>query len=188
MKLKNLASIPGGFVAIAMWWNSFVPPAAQAQLPRAPSSQAEPEQQKPETVKPAGPELNPTALEDRATQILSRYCVSCHGPDKQESDIRLSALETIDAVDRQALFGKAQKVVQLGEMPPEEAKQPNDAERKILLQWLNSQLTGKSMQKDADAELARSIQIRGLDKGVGLSAEAVEKALDGLWKNAPPLA
>lgn len=56
--------------------------------------------------------------------------------------MRFDALETIDPVARQALFGKAYDVVHLGEMPPEEARQPNAAERKIVLQWLNSQFNG----------------------------------------------
>ena len=89
-------------------------------------------------------ELNETALAERATRVLNKYCVSCHGPDKQKGKVQLSALETIDAVDRQKLFGKAQELIQLAEMPPEKARQPDDAERKILLQWLNSQLTGKA--------------------------------------------
>ena len=144
MKFKKLATILGGFAAMTVWLDLSVQPVVHAQLLESASSHDEPEQEKPGRTETAAPELNSTALEDQATQVISRYCLSCHGPDKQESEIRLSALETIDAVDRQALFGKAQKVIQLGEMPPEETKQPNDAERKILLQWLNSQLTGKA--------------------------------------------
>jgi mono/diheme cytochrome c family protein len=88
--------------------------------------------------------IDPTDLKEQATRVLNTYCVSCHGPDKQKGDVQLNTLETIDAVDRQGLFRKAQEVIQLAEMPPEKAKQPNEAERKILLQWLNSQLTGKA--------------------------------------------
>jgi len=95
-------------------------------------------------------EQDPIALEDQATRVLNNYCVSCHGPDKQEGEVRLGALETIDAIDRQTLFGKIQDVVHLGEMPPEEAKQPSDADRKVLLQWLNSQLTGKAAKALAE--------------------------------------
>ena len=95
-------------------------------------------------------ELDPIALEEQATRVVSTYCVSCHGPDKQEGEIRLGTLETIDAVDRQALFGKMQDAVHLGEMPPEESQQPSDAERNVLLQWLNSQLTGKAAKALAE--------------------------------------
>lgn len=92
----------------------------------------------------------PSDLNGAADRVLRTYCISCHGPDKQDGEVRLGELETIDAVDRQALFGKVQDVVHRGEMPPEEARQPSDAERKILLQWLNSQLTGKAAKALAE--------------------------------------
>ena len=95
-------------------------------------------------------EINPTDLEEQATRVLNTYCVSCHGPDKQKGDVRLDALETIDAVDLQELFGNVQEVIKLGEMPPEKAKQPTLEEQKILLQWLNSQLTGKAAKALAE--------------------------------------
>ena len=68
----------------------------------------------------ASSQLGPTALLEQATRVLETYCISCHGPEKQKSKIRLDALETIDAVDRQKLFSDLQQVIQLGEMPPEE--------------------------------------------------------------------
>ena len=89
-------------------------------------------------------ELDPTELKEQATGVLSTYCVACHGPNKQEGEVQLNSPESLDAVDRQSLFRQVQDVVHLTEMPPEEARQPSDAERKILLQWVNSELTGKA--------------------------------------------
>lgn len=94
--------------------------------------------------------IDPTDLYEQATRALNNYCVSCHGPEKQKGDLRLDSLEAIDAVDRQELFRKVQEVIQLGEMPPEKAKQPNEADRKILLQWLNSRMTGKAAEALAE--------------------------------------
>ena len=88
--------------------------------------------------------IDPTDLYEQATRALNNYCVSCHGPEKQKGDLRLDSLEAIDAVDRQELFRKAQEVIRFSEMPPQKAKQPSEVDRKILLQWLNSQLTGKA--------------------------------------------
>ena len=82
--------------------------------------------------------------------FFKKHCIKCHGPEKQKGDLRLDSLETIDAVDRQELFRKVQEVIRLAEMPPEKAKQPNEADRKILLQWLNSQLTGKAAEALAE--------------------------------------
>ena len=98
----------------------------------------------------ASSQLGPTALLEQATRVLDTYCISCHGPEKQKAKVRLDALETIDAVDLQKLFSKIQQVVQLGEMPPEEEKQPSESEKKILKQWLDSQLTGKAAKALAE--------------------------------------
>ena len=99
----------------------------------------------------ANTEIDPTVLKEQATSVLNTYCVSCHGPDKQKGEVRLDALETIDPVDLQDLFANMQEVVQLEEMPPEKAKKhPSKAEQKILLQWLNSQLTGKAAKALAE--------------------------------------
>lgn len=86
-------------------------------------------------------------LESKAMAVLDRYCASCHGPDHQESDARFDLLETIDTVDLQTLFADAQVRVHLGEMPPEEAEQPSEAERKLLLRWFREQLTGEAAAK-----------------------------------------
>ena len=97
-------------------------------------------------------DLNPTQLYDQALTVMETYCVSCHGPDKQKGDIRLDALETIDPVDLQDLFVIAKEAVHFENMPPEKAKQPTTAERKLLLRWLDRQLTG-----DASKALAEKL-------------------------------
>ena len=86
--------------------------------------------------------IDPVVLKERATKVMETYCVSCHGPDKQKGKVRLDALETIDPVDLQKLLGTTKEVVHFEEMPPEEEKQPSKAERQVLMQWLDSQLTG----------------------------------------------
>ena len=95
-------------------------------------------------------ELDPTVLYEQASRSLNTYCVSCHGPEKQKGNVRLDSLETIDAVDRQELLSKIQEVLQFGEMPPEEEKQPAETEKKVLQQWLNNQLTGKAAKALAE--------------------------------------
>ena len=98
----------------------------------------------------ASVDLNPTQLHDKALSVMETYCVSCHGPDKQKGDIRLDALETIDPVDRQDLFALAREAVHFEDMPPEKAEQPTLAERKVLLRWLDSQLTGDAAKALAE--------------------------------------
>ncbi len=99
------------------------------------------------------PKLDPTVLKDKAMQIMETYCYSCHGEKKQKGDVRLDQLETIDPVDLKTLFGDANEAVLREEMPPEDEKQPTEAERKILIQWLESQVSG-----DAAAALAEKLR------------------------------
>ena len=98
--------------------------------------------------------LNPTQLHDKALTVMENHCVSCHGPDKQKGDIRLDELETMDPVDLQKLYALAKEAVHFEDMPPEKADQPSEAERKLLLQWLDSKLTGDAAKALAE-KLAR---------------------------------
>ena len=94
--------------------------------------------------------IDSVALEEHATRVMRTYCISCHGAETQKGKVRVDSLEAIDAVDRQELFSKIQDVLQFGEMPPEEEKQPTEAEKKVLQQWLNSQLKGKAAKALAE--------------------------------------
>lgn len=100
-------------------------------------------------------ELNHAELHDRALKVMENYCVSCHGAEKQKGDIRLDGLEIIDPVDLQELYALAREVVHFDDMPPEKAYQPEDSERKVLMEWLDSQLTGDAA-KALSEKLARS--------------------------------
>lgn len=99
------------------------------------------------------PEIDPVMLKDKAMQVLETYCVSCHGPEKQKGKVRFDALETIDPVDLQHLLGNAKEAVSFEEMPPAKAKQPSKAERKLLVEWLETQVSG-----DVAKALAEKLQ------------------------------
>ena len=97
--------------------------------------------------------MDPTILKDKAMKIMEKHCYACHGVDKQKGDIRLDQLETIDPVDLKTLYSDANEAVLFEDMPPEDEKQPTKAERKILIKWLESQVTGDAA--DALAEKLR---------------------------------
>lgn len=100
-------------------------------------------------------ELNPTELHDRALKVMENHCVSCHGKDEQKGDIRFDDLEAIDPVDLQELYALAREAVHFEDMPPEKAEQPDEADRKVLIQWLDSRLTGDAAKALAE-KLLRS--------------------------------
>ncbi|MCM8531792.1 MAG: DUF1592 domain-containing protein, partial [Lentisphaeraceae bacterium] len=73
--------------------------------------------------------------------IINQYCIECHNADKQKGDFR------IDNMDQDLVYGiHAQRwyevldVLNLGDMPPKKAKQPNDHERRALIETLTIEL------------------------------------------------
>lgn len=92
-------------------------------------------------------QTQPVNLDATAANALNTYCVSCHGPDQQKGGVRFDALETIDSVDLQELYLKMQDSLHFEEMPPANKKQPSDADRKALLDWLGTKLTGTDAKK-----------------------------------------
>ena len=72
--------------------------------------------------------------------LLQKYCVDCHGPNKQKGDIRLDVIDP-DVV-RGISFDQwedVREVFNSGEMPPEEKPQPTDAERDLMTRWMDAE-------------------------------------------------
>jgi len=62
--------------------------------------------------------------------FLKQYCYKCHGPDKQKADRRFDVLPaSIDDFKHQELWQEILDQLNLGEMPPEDERQPSDEER-----------------------------------------------------------
>lgn len=73
--------------------------------------------------------------------LIARYCVSCHGPDKQNADIRLHELDPNMAQgDDGETWHDALNELNQGSMPPEKAPQPTQPEREVLVAWITAEL------------------------------------------------
>lgn len=75
------------------------------------------------------------------TRFLDTYCVACHGPDVQNADLRFDTMPT--AVADEAIAQRWQDildVLNLSQMPPEDAKQPTKAELADMLETLTANL------------------------------------------------
>ena len=142
MKFVHSKFLPSAFIVIAAGFHCVGQSEAATETVLAKSNSSE-------------PEIDPTVLKDRAMQVMETYCYSCHGADKQKGDIRLDQLETIDPVDLKTLYSDANEAVLFEDMPPEDEKQPTKAERKILIKWLESQITGDAAKALAE-KLRRS--------------------------------
>lgn len=93
--------------------------------------------------------------------LLQRYCYRCHGPDKQKGDVRLDTLDPGlgGRADAEA-WRAALDMINGAEMPPEDEDQPDDAGRRVLVDWMTASL------RDAAARFAgeRHTVLRRLTK------------------------
>lgn len=73
-----------------------------------------------------------------AKQLIKTHCVKCHGPNKQEGDVRLDDLST-DANQDVARWNLVHEQLRGGLMPPED--EPKIAREKLItiLEWLSQQ-------------------------------------------------
>jgi hypothetical protein len=74
--------------------------------------------------------------------VLEARCFKCHGPEKQKGKFRLDTLSADLINDRRAAetWRDVRAVINLGEMPPKEAKQLQPEERSTVLDWLNQSI------------------------------------------------
>jgi mono/diheme cytochrome c family protein len=89
-------------------------------------------------------------------RFLSRYCLGCHGANEQKGDRRFDNLPTTVGVDV-AIAERWQEVLhqlQLGEMPPSDEKQPTDDERRLVIAWIEEQVTkAQSISQDRGGQV-----------------------------------
>ncbi len=73
--------------------------------------------------------------------VLKQRCISCHGPDKQEADLRLDTLspDLVSGPDAETWHDVLNKV-NLGEMPPAKATALSDSQRQAVVGWLTHEL------------------------------------------------
>jgi mono/diheme cytochrome c family protein len=79
---------------------------------------------------------------DRAVRpFLAKHCVSCHGPEVQESDLRLDQLPGEIAADApRKTWSKVLKQVRAGKMPPKEEPRPAAEEIARVAGWIETAL------------------------------------------------
>lgn len=83
----------------------------------------------------------PDKFRERIGPVLKTLCFDCHGPNKQQGDIRLDRLnpDLVSGPDAETWHDVLNQLNQ-GEMPPKKAKQPTPEQRTLLTGWLQSAL------------------------------------------------
>ena len=81
------------------------------------------------------------AVAPPVTTFFKTYCIDCHGPKKQKGDFRVDELKlsttAADAENWQLVLDN----LHLGEMPPEDEKQPKPAEVEFVTTWIQSEIS-----------------------------------------------
>ena len=68
-------------------------------------------------------------------EFLQAYCIDCHGPEKQKGDRRFDGLgETDLTLEDLELWQEVLDLLNLGDMPPEDEKQPTVEERAAMIE------------------------------------------------------
>jgi len=90
----------------------------------------------------------PADFERDIRPVLKALCYECHGPEKNKAGIRFDQLDPdlVKGPDAER-WHDALNQLNLGEMPPPEAKQPTVRQRRLLTDWMHSALRTAAQAK-----------------------------------------
>lgn len=82
------------------------------------------------------------AADAEVRAYFSTYCAKCHGPEKQKGERRFDRLPlTVENADTLVDFQDIIDQITLGEMPPDEEKQPDSEESRRVLAFLTEKVS-----------------------------------------------
>ncbi|MCA9220574.1 MAG: DUF1592 domain-containing protein [Planctomycetales bacterium] len=70
---------------------------------------------------------------------FQRHCLKCHGPERQESELRLDRLAAPSA-DSAETWQRVAEMIDTGDMPPDSEARPAASESRNMLDWLAGEL------------------------------------------------
>lgn len=124
---------------------------------------------------------------DYITQVqplFEEFCVRCHGPDKQKAKVRMDTLnpDMLNGNDGDE-WKHILDVINSGEMPEADEKQPSDEQRRTMVSWLTDELhEAKELRKGNVAPIIRRLNkdqyTNTLQELLGIDVE--------FGKNLPP--
>ncbi len=90
-------------------------------------------------------------FEKQIQPLLVRSCGKCHGTMPEDNDLDLTSFKSAQAIlARPKMLGNIADRVQTGDMPPKEALQLSQGERKQLLAWITSALDAEAAARAGD--------------------------------------
>jgi hypothetical protein len=95
------------------------------------------------SVQATEPALDAPAAEYTSTvrPLVQRYCVRCHSEKRQEAEVNLEQFAALGDVRKNSrTWQKVLEMLDSGQMPPQEAKQPAEEDRRRLRTWVRGYL------------------------------------------------
>jgi hypothetical protein len=76
-------------------------------------------------------------FKSKVSPFLNTYCGKCHIRNKQKGGVTFSAvMKTPERADFRLLWKRTAAQLGTHDMPPEDADQPSEAERKVVMDWI----------------------------------------------------
>ena len=93
---------------------------------------------------------HPVIAKPMPKDFLNQYCTQCHGDEKQKADRRFDMLsQSIGDFREQELWQEIVDQLNLGEMPPDDEKQPSEEEKLAVVERITQGIAA-SREKFAD--------------------------------------
>lgn len=104
--------------------------------------------------------VDPSAGQDLVQQyqeevrpVLESHCFSCHGEERQKADFRVDELDPDLLIGEDAeAWSHVLDLINLGDMPPRKADPLDDAERRLVVEWLNASLSAAAEARSTELE------------------------------------
>lgn len=148
LKAPGRAALACLAAAIIVWMSSMGPSqvAGQNQVARPTTGKGDPLEQR---------------YVGEVLPLLAKYCAKCHSQDLVEAELDFGDFPTLASLrPRQKVWTRVRDVLETGDMPPPEGKQPTEAERRLLKQWVREFLEREAL---ADAGDPGPVGLRRLD-------------------------
>ncbi len=112
-------------------------------MPETPAPAATPapvvsEEKKEERTPTASAEIPTPDFTGDVKPLLDSYCFKCHGNGKKKGGLALDAFASLEvAVQDQKTWGHVLETLRVGDMPPDDEKQPSLEEREKIMTWID---------------------------------------------------
>ncbi len=91
----------------------------------------------------------PVTLAAQVQPLLKEFCFDCHNPDKAKGDLNLVPIAANAKLnEHREVWEKVAELLESREMPPAKKPQPTDAQRELILHYLDGQLSKLDCTKE----------------------------------------